>query len=72
MGLRADGLTATQSFWGVWMGSTVGMMIADGVAIVVGSILGKKLPERIITRISGALFILFGLATAGAAIAKAF
>jgi len=71
MGLRADGLTATQSFWGVWMGSTIGMMIADGVAIVVGSILGKKLPERIITRISGALFIVFGLATAGAAIAKA-
>jgi putative Ca2+/H+ antiporter (TMEM165/GDT1 family) len=71
MGLRADGLTAAQSFWGVWMGSTVGMMIADGVAIVVGSILGKKLPERIITRISGALFIIFGLATAGAAIAKA-
>jgi len=71
MGLRADGLTATQSFWGVWMGSTIGMMIADGVAIVVGSILGKKLPERTITRISGALFIVFGLATAGAAIAKA-
>lgn len=71
MGLRADDLTATQSFWGVWMGSTIGMMIADGVAIVVGSILGKKLPERIITRISGALFIVFGLATAGAAIAKA-
>ena len=71
MGLRADGLTATQSFWGVWMGSTIGMMIADGVAIVVGSILGKKLPESIITRISGALFIVFGLATAGAAIAKA-
>jgi len=71
MGLSADGLTSTQSFWGVWMGSTVGMMIADGVAIVVGSILGKKLPERIITRISGAVFIVFGLATAGAAIAKA-
>jgi putative Ca2+/H+ antiporter (TMEM165/GDT1 family) len=71
VGLSADGLTATRSFWGVWMGSTVGMMIADGVAIVVGSILGKKLPERVITRISGTLFIVFGLATAGAAIAKA-
>jgi len=70
VGLNASGLTPTQSFWGVWMGSTVGMMIADGVAIVVGSILGKRLPERLITRISGALFIVFGLATAGAAIAK--
>ena len=71
VGLNADGLTATQSFWGVWMGSTVGMMIADGVAIVVGSILGKRLPERLITRISGALFILFGVATLWAAVAKA-
>ena len=71
VGLNADGLTATQSFWGVWMGSTVGMTIADGVAIVVGSILGKRLPERLITRISGALFILFGVGTLWAAVAKA-
>jgi putative Ca2+/H+ antiporter (TMEM165/GDT1 family) len=63
VGLTAEGLTATQSFWGVWLGSTIGMMIADGVAIIVGSVLGKKLPERLITRISGAIFILFGAAT---------
>jgi len=49
-------------FFGVWMGSTMGMMIADGVAILVGSVLGKKLPERLITRISGVVFILFGVA----------
>jgi Ca2+/H+ antiporter, TMEM165/GDT1 family len=61
MGLSADGLTSAQSFWGVWLGSTVGMMIADGVAIVVGAVLGKKLPEKLITRISGVIFILFGL-----------
>lgn len=71
VGLSAEGLTPTQSFWGVWLGSTLGMMIADGIAILVGSLLGKKLPERLITRISGVLFIVFGLATAGAAIAKA-
>ncbi len=71
VGLSADGLTATQSFWGVWMGSTVGMMIADGIAIVVGSILGKRLPERLITRISGALFIVLGVAALWAAVAKA-
>jgi putative Ca2+/H+ antiporter (TMEM165/GDT1 family) len=53
------------------MGSTVGMMIADGVAIVVGSVLGRKLPERLITRISGVVFILFGVVTAAVAIAKA-
>jgi putative Ca2+/H+ antiporter (TMEM165/GDT1 family) len=71
IGLSAEGLTSTQSFWGVWMGSTVGMMIADGVAIVAGSVLGKRLPGRLITRVSGGVFIVFGVATAVAAIAKA-
>jgi putative Ca2+/H+ antiporter (TMEM165/GDT1 family) len=54
--------TQVERFFGVWMGSTVGMMIADGIAIVAGSVLGKKLPERLITRISGVVFILFGIA----------
>lgn len=68
MGLTPEGLTGAQTFWGVWLGSTVGMMIADGIAIVVGAVLGKKLPEKLITRISGAIFILFGVATLGAAL----
>jgi putative Ca2+/H+ antiporter (TMEM165/GDT1 family) len=68
IGLTAQGLDGTQTFWGVWLGSTVGMMIADGVAILVGSVLGKKLPERLITRISGWIFILFGVATLAAAL----
>jgi putative Ca2+/H+ antiporter (TMEM165/GDT1 family) len=71
LGLSAEGLTPTQSFWGVWMGSTVGMMIADGIAIVVGSILGKRLPERLITRISGVLFVVLGVAALWTAVAKA-
>lgn len=63
VGLTAKGLTATQTFWGVWAGSTIGMMIADGLAIIVGAVLGKKLPERLIARISGSIFILFGVLT---------
>jgi putative Ca2+/H+ antiporter (TMEM165/GDT1 family) len=63
VGLTAQGLDGAQTFWGVWLGSTVGMMIADGVAILVGSVLGKRLPERLITRISGWVFIVFGIAT---------
>lgn len=70
LGLSARGLTATQTFWGVWLGSTVGMMIADGIAIIIGSVLGKRLPERLITRISGTIFIVFGLATIAAAFMK--
>jgi Ca2+/H+ antiporter, TMEM165/GDT1 family len=71
LGLSAEGLTFTQTFWGVWLGSTVGMMIADGLAIIVGSVLGKKLPERLITRISGGVFIVFGVASLVAAFVTA-
>jgi putative Ca2+/H+ antiporter (TMEM165/GDT1 family) len=37
-------------------------MIADGIAIIIGAVMGKTLPEKLITRISGTIFILFGVA----------
>jgi Ca2+/H+ antiporter, TMEM165/GDT1 family len=53
---------ATQEGWfGTWIGSTVGMVAADALAIVVGAVLGKKLPEHVITYGAAALFALFGL-----------
>ena len=33
----------------VWLGSTLGMVVADGLAIVVGQMMGKSLPEKAIT-----------------------
>jgi len=48
------------SFLEVWLGSTFGMVAADGIAIVVGIIAGKKLPEKLIKYISTAIFIIFG------------
>ena len=48
------------SFIGVWLGSTFGMVAADGIAIVVGIIAGKKLPEKLIKYVSTAIFIIFG------------
>lgn len=48
------------SFMGVWIGSTIGMVAADGIAIIVGIIAGKKLPEKLIQYISAGIFILFG------------
>jgi Ca2+/H+ antiporter, TMEM165/GDT1 family len=69
-GLSAVALTPQAAFWGVWLGSTVGMMIADGVAIIVGSVMGKKLPEKLITRISGTIFILFGVSAVISAFMK--
>lgn len=53
---------ATQEGWlGTWIGSTLGMVVADALAIIVGAILGKKLPEKVIKYGAAALFVLFGL-----------
>ena len=53
---------ATQEGWlGTWIGSTVGMVAADALAIVVGALLGRKLPEKVITYGAAALFAIFGV-----------
>jgi putative Ca2+/H+ antiporter (TMEM165/GDT1 family) len=53
---------ATQEGWlGTWVGSTLGMVAADALAIVVGAALGKKLPEHVIKWGAAALFVLFGV-----------
>ncbi|GAA2119253.1 TMEM165/GDT1 family protein [Actinomadura alba] len=46
---------------GVWAGSTVGMVLADALAIVVGRVLGKRLPERVIRIGAAVSFAVFGL-----------
>ena len=48
---------------GVWLGSTLGMVVADGLAIVVGKMLGARLPQRMIAYIAAALFVVFGVLT---------
>jgi putative Ca2+/H+ antiporter (TMEM165/GDT1 family) len=50
-------------FWAVTLGSTVGMVIADAIAIGIGRLLGKNVPERMMRRVSGVIFILFGVAS---------
>jgi len=49
------------SFAGVWLGSTAGMVAADALAIAAGVIAGKRLPERTMGRVSAALFAVFGV-----------
>ena len=56
-------ITPMQQFWAVTLGSTIGMVLADAIAILVGRLLGRNLPELLLRRISGVVFILFGLAT---------
>jgi putative Ca2+/H+ antiporter (TMEM165/GDT1 family) len=52
---------ATRHGWvGTWIGSTVGMVAADALAIVVGRQLGRHLPERAVRYGAAGLFALFG------------
>ena len=53
-------LAADNDWVGVWIGSTLGMVAADGLAILVGAVAGKHLPERLIQIAAAALFLLFG------------
>ena len=48
---------------GVWLGATIGMVLANALAIVVGTAAGRRVPERLMKRISGGLFICFGIWT---------
>jgi putative Ca2+/H+ antiporter (TMEM165/GDT1 family) len=52
-----------KDFYGVWIGSTVGMVLADGLAIVVGKVLGKNLPEILIKYVGAAVFLISGFWT---------
>jgi putative Ca2+/H+ antiporter (TMEM165/GDT1 family) len=56
------------SFAGVWLGSTAGMVAADALAIGVGVIMGKRLPERRMALVSAALFAVFGTLAIGRAV----
>jgi Ca2+/H+ antiporter, TMEM165/GDT1 family len=39
-------LATKEGLLGTWLGSTAGMVVADGLAIVAGRQLGARLPER--------------------------
>jgi putative Ca2+/H+ antiporter (TMEM165/GDT1 family) len=45
----------------VWIGSTLGLLLADGLAIAAGAMAGRALPRRLIRLLAGGLFILSGL-----------
>ena len=46
---------------GTWLGSTVGMVAADAIAIGIGKLLGTRLPERAIRFGATVAFVVFGL-----------
>ncbi|HEX3046517.1 MAG TPA: TMEM165/GDT1 family protein [Bacillota bacterium] len=54
-------LATNNAFIPVWLGSTIGMVLSDGLAIVVGKVLGAKLPERVVKVGAAVIFFGFGL-----------
>ncbi len=51
----------TQYHWlPVWIGSTVGMVFADAIAIALGAALGKKLPEQTVRTCAALAFFVAG------------
>jgi Ca2+/H+ antiporter, TMEM165/GDT1 family len=53
-------LATKEPWFAVWLGSTIGMVAADALAIVVGQQLGSRLPERAIRIGATVAFIGFG------------
>jgi putative Ca2+/H+ antiporter (TMEM165/GDT1 family) len=54
-------LASDHDWTGVWIGSTVGMVLADGLAIGVGTLLHQRLPEKLLHVVASLLFLTFGL-----------
>ena len=59
--LTTVALAADNPLIPVWLGSTLGMVVSDGLAIVVGTILGAKLPERAVKIGASIIFFGFGI-----------
>jgi putative Ca2+/H+ antiporter (TMEM165/GDT1 family) len=53
-------LATREGLLGTWLGSTVGMVAADAIAILIGQQLGRRLPERAVRLGAAASFVVFG------------
>jgi len=54
-------LASDHNWMGVWIGTTLGMVLADGLAIGAGILLHQRLPEQLLHVLASLLFLLFGL-----------
>lgn len=54
-------LASDHDWTGVWIGSTLGMVLADGLAIGAGTLLHRRLPQRLLHTLASLLFLIFGL-----------
>jgi putative Ca2+/H+ antiporter (TMEM165/GDT1 family) len=58
--LSTISLATTNPFLPVWIGSTIGMVLSDGLAVILGKMLGAKLPEKAISYGASGIFFVFG------------
>lgn len=54
-------LATTEGVLGTWAGSTLGMVAADALAVLVGRQLGARLPDRVIKVAATVAFLVFGV-----------
>lgn len=59
--LATVALASDHNWAGVWLGATVGMVLADAVAIAAGRLLHRRLPTRALHVVASLLFLGFGL-----------
>lgn len=55
--LATVALASDRNWLGVWLGATAGMVLADAVAIAVGTVLHRRLPEHLLHTAAGLLFL---------------
>jgi Ca2+/H+ antiporter, TMEM165/GDT1 family len=54
-------LASDHDWTAVWIGTTLGIVLADGLAIGVGILLHRRLPEKLLRALASLLFLIFGL-----------
>lgn len=59
--LATVALASDRNWAGVWAGTTLAMVVADGLAIVAGLLLHRRLPQGMLHTGASVLFLLFGL-----------
>jgi len=54
-------LASTQAAVPTWLGASLGMSLASGIAIVITTLLGARLPARVVRLVAAGAFLVFGV-----------